>query len=82
MADKDKKSGFPRDSDGDVACGALAGQERKACDAVQKKEAIDKMPRDDDGNLDCHKMTGEERTLCVKQKTAETAKKSVGMRNE
>ena len=82
MSEKTKKTDFPRDGDGDVACGALAGQERKACEAVATKEAIDKMPRDDTGNLDCHTLRGEDRTLCVKQKTAETMKKSVGMRDQ
>ena len=82
MAEKTKSKELPRDEDGNLVCGNLAGQDYRACEELKKKERIDDMPRNEGGSLDCGKLAGDEKITCNRQKTSESVKKSMGMRTE
>lgn len=82
MDDKKKPSGFQRDEKGKLKCETLAGQDRRACEELKKKEMLDELPRDEKGDLNCQGASGDKKVTCQRQKASEYVQKSVGMKKQ
>lgn len=82
MEDKKKSSDLPRDEKGKLKCDTLAGQNRRACEELKKKEQLDEMPRDEKGDLNCQPLSGDKKVICTRQKASDYVQKSVGMKKQ
>ncbi len=82
MEEKKKSSDLPRDEKGKLKCDALAGQNRRACEELKKKEQLDEMPRDEKGDLKCGDLAGDKKVICTRNKASEYVQKSVGMKKQ